>query len=718
MPAINHSSSSLQNLAAAPDAPRYPAFPDGRSFRGEANTENRAQRHPGHTVYLQRTLSEGALSFVSHIDTEGKRIAPDRVITHTPRLAALSRPTLAAPAAVPPKYPLKDFFRHPDQTHFNLSEDGRWLAFMRPLGVDGQPPRLNIFVQRLEGASPAGEARSLTSETARDVTGYVWKGSDTILYAKDFGGDENYHILAVNMHSGKSVDLTPHENSRAYVSDQLKDDPDHVLLAHNNRDPKLFDVYRVNVRSGESRLVAQNPGNILSWQTDHAGKLRAATTLDGLTASVLYRDEEGQPFRTIITTDYRSSVKPALFTFDNKKLYAISNRGRDTMALVCIDPDSPDTEEIVFDPREVDLRSVSYSRLRQVLTSVTYETDTPQRRFLDAQMEDIYRRLGDRLPGYRLGLHSDTRDETKFIVTAYNDRTPGTRYLYDVRTDELHKLADIKPALPEADMAPMKPVSFQSRDGLTLHGYLTLPLGRPEQNLPVIVHPHGGPWSRDSWGYDSLVQFLTNRGFAVLQINFRGSTGYGRKFWEAGFGQWGLSMQDDITDGVQWLIAQGIADPKRIGIYGASYGGYATLAGVTFTPDLYAAAVDYVGVSNLFTFMDTIPPYWKPMRERLYDMVGHPEKDKDRLARISPALHVDRIKAPLFIAQGAKDPRVSKAESDQVVEALRKRGVEVDYMVKDNEGHGFRNEENKFEFYEAMEKFFVRHLMSGPDIEA
>ncbi|ARP84321.1 S9 family peptidase [Bordetella genomosp. 8] len=666
---------------------------------------------------MRRTLSDGALSLVAHVRTDRKRVSPNAVITHTPPLAAPRRPALAAPATIPPQYPLKDFFRHPDQTRFSLSEDGSWLAFMRPVSVDGQPPRMNIFVQRLEGAAPMGEARSITRETARDISSYVWKGSSTILYAKDFGGDENFHILAVDMRSGSTVDLTPYENCRAYISDPLADDPDHILLAHNNRDPKIFDIYRVNPHSGVSHLVGLNPGNVISWQTDHAGKLRVALTLDGLNCAVLYRDAEEQPFRTIIATDYRTSIKPVLFTFDNRQLYAISNRGRDTKALVCIDPANPDTEEILFNPHEVDVSNVGYSRLRRVLTSVTYETDKLQRRFLDAQTEDLYRRLADRLHGYQLALHSDTRDETKFIVSTYNDRTPGTRYLYDVTTDELRKLADIKPGLPESDMAPMRPIRFQSRDGLALHGYLTLPLGRREQDLPVIVHPHGGPWSRDSWGYDSQVQFLANRGFAVLQVNFRGSTGYGRKFWEAGFGQWGLSMQDDITDGVRWLIAQGIADPKRIGIYGASYGGYATLAGVTFTPDLYAAAVDYVGISNMFTFMASTPPYWKPMLERLYDMVGHPEKDKDRLVRTSPALHVDRIKTPLFIAQGAKDPRVNKAESDQVVQALRKRGVEVDYMVKDDEGHGFRNEENSLEFYEAMEKFFARHLISGPDIE-
>jgi dipeptidyl aminopeptidase/acylaminoacyl peptidase len=259
-------------------------------------------------------------------------------------------------------------------------------------------------------------------------------------------------------------------------------------------------------------------------------------------------------------------------------------------------------------------------------------------------------------------------------------------------------------------MARAQPVQYKSRDGLTINGYLTLPLGRPAKNLPVIVNPHGGPWFRDSWGYNPEVQFLANRGYAVFQMNFRGSTGFGRKFWEASFKQWGRTMQDDITDGVNWLIKEGIADPKRIGIYGGSYGGYATLAGVTMTPDLYAAAVNYVGVSNMFTFMSTIPPYWEPMRDMIYEMVGHPEKDKELLRSVSPVFLVDKIKTPILVAQGARDPRVNKAESDQIVEALRKRGVTVEYIVKDNEGHGFANEENQFEFYEAMERFFAQHL--------
>ena len=256
----------------------------------------------------------------------------------------------------------------------------------------------------------------------------------------------------------------------------------------------------------------------------------------------------------------------------------------------------------------------------------------------------------------------------------------------------------------------MEPLSYVSRDGLTINGYLTLPKGVKPQNLPLVVNPHGGPWVRDEWGYDPEVQFLANRGYAVFQMNYRGSTGYGKSFEHAGYKQWGKKMQDDITDGVNWLIKKGLADKKRIGIYGASYGGYATLAGLAFTPDLYTCGVDYVGISNLFTFLKTIPPYWKPELLMMYERVGHPVKDKNLLEEASPVFHADKINAPLLVIQGASDPRVNINESNQIVSALKKRGIDVIYIVKGNEGHGFRNEENRFEVYEAMEKFFAKYL--------
>jgi dipeptidyl aminopeptidase/acylaminoacyl peptidase len=618
----------------------------------------------------------------------------------------------SANSNIPPQFPIKDFFANPERAYFRLSEDGKTLGFMQPVITAEGTRRMNVFVQPLQGSALLGQPRQLTKETARDINNYDWKGSNRILYVKDFGGDENFHVVSVDVRTGAITDLTPGEKVRAGILDILRDDPHHILVSHNRRNAEVFDVYRIDLRSGKETPVARNPGDIIGWQTDHAGRLRVAVKTEGLNTTLLYRPTEQSEFKPIVTTDYKTEIEPAFFTFDNKKLYAISNRGRDKKALVVIDPNAPETEQVVFEHPDVDIGGVNYSHRRKKLTVVNYETAKTEYKHLDPLIENVFKRLQTKLPGYEFALQSATLAEDKFIVAAFNDRTPGARYLYDVKSDGLTKLGDINPKIPAAAMAPMRPIQYKSRDGLTINGYLTLPVGRDPKNLPCVINPHGGPWHRDSWGYNPEVQFLANRGFCVLQMNFRGSTGYGRKFWEASFGQWGLKMQDDVSDGVKWLVAEGYADPKRVGIYGGSYGGYTTLAGIAFTPELYAAAVSYVGVSNLFTFMNTIPPYWKPLLPKFQDMVGHPEKDAERLRATSPVFHADKIRTPLFVAQGARDPRVNKAESDQMVEALKKRGVDVQYMVKDNEGHGFRSEENQFEFYGAMEKFLKQHLTS------
>lgn len=596
--------------------------------------------------------------------------------------------------------PMRDFFKNSQEAAHQISPDGKYLSWVAPY-----ERRMNVHVRPLAG----GPTVRVTSETARDISGYFWKG-DRILYVKDFGGDENFHVVSVNLKGEDLKDLTPGEKVRAQIVDGLPDDDGHIIVSHNKRDAKVFDVFRTNVATGAEKLIAQNPGNITSWGTDHDGKLRVAGTTDGVNTTLLYREKEEDAFKPLLTTNFKESVGPLFFTFDNKRLYVASNRGRDKLGIFEFDPVTAKEGKLIGEHADVDMDGLNFSRKRKVLTTLTYTTWKGQRTFLDKESEAMFKAVEAKLPGYEISFVSANKAEDKFIVATYNDKTRGKRYLYDKATGKLDFLADISPWLPESELADMKPVSYKSRDGLTINGYLTLPKGVAAKNLPVVVNPHGGPWARDSWRFNPEVQFLANRGYAVFQMNFRGSTGYGRKFWEASFKQWGKSMQDDVTDGVQWLVKEGIADPKRVAIYGGSYGGYTTLAGVTFTPDLYAAAVDYVGVSNLFTFMGTIPPYWKPYLEMLYEMVGHPEKDKDLLASASPVMHADKIKTPLFIAQGAKDPRVNKAESDQMVEALKKRGVTVEYMVKDNEGHGFRNEENRFEFYEAMEKFLGTHL--------
>jgi dipeptidyl aminopeptidase/acylaminoacyl peptidase len=378
--------------------------------------------------------------------------------------------------------------------------------------------------------------------------------------------------------------------------------------------------------------------------------------------------------------------------------------------LVEFDPTTAKEVRLIYENPDADITGLDYSKLRKVLTVLYYETDKPQKYFLDSLAEQIDNKIKSQLPEYSFQITRKSKDETRLLVYVNSDRYFGGYYLYNVKSDEFNKLADFYPWLKEEDMAEMKPITYQSRDGLTIQGYLTLPKGVKAKNLPVVINPHGGPWARDSWGFNPEVQFLANRGYAVLQMNFRGSTGYGKKFWEASFKQWGRTMQDDITDGVKWLLSQGIADSTRIAIYGGSYGGYATLAGITITPELYCCAVDYVGVSNIFTWMKSIPPYWEPFRQMTYEMLGDPVKDSLMLAEVSPVFLVDRIKCPLLVAQGANDPRVNINESNQIVEALRKRGVTVEYLVKDNEGHGFFNQENQFDFYRAMEKFLATHM--------
>jgi dipeptidyl aminopeptidase/acylaminoacyl peptidase len=615
-------------------------------------------------------------------------------------LAALCLVSIAN-AKEAPLIPMKDFFRNPEKVYFQLSPDGAYLAFLQPW-----ESRLNVHVQKV------GEEKvtRITEATARDVQGYAWKGNDRIIYVLDKGGDENFRLYAVGIDGSNPKDLTPYDKVRVEIVDILEDNPTEMLISMNKRNPQLFDVYRINVNTGDMTVIAENPGNVSGWQTDNAGRLRVATTSDGVNTSLLYRKTEADSFRTIVTTSFKEQIAPLYFTFDDAMLYVSSNIGRDKAAIYKYDVENGKLLDLIYEHPEVDVERILRSKLRKVVTGVTYVTDKTHYQFFDDQRRALQERLEQLVPGVEVGVAGMSKDETKILAVGYSDRSQGSYYFYDRGTDKLTKLVDISPWINEADMAPMKPVQYTSRDGLTIHGYLTVPVGVEPRNLPVVVNPHGGPWYRDRWGYNPEVQFLANRGYAVLQMNFRGSTGYGKAFWEASFKEWGGKMQDDITDGVAWLIKEGIADPKRVAIYGASYGGYATLAGLTFTPDLYACGVDYVGVSNLFTFMNTIPPYWELGRKMFYEMVGDPEKDKDRMTAASPFYHADKIKAPLLVAQGANDPRVNKAESDQIVNALKTRGIDVPYMVKDNEGHGFMLEENRFDFYRAMEQFLGKHL--------
>src|SRR5688572_4210425 len=517
--------------------------------------------------------------------------------------------------AVAPLIPMKDFFRNPEKVAYQLSPNGEYLAFLQPW-----EKRLNVFVEKIGSGQPAVR---VTSAKARDISGYTWKGDNRIVYIQDTGGDENYRLYAVGTDGSNPRDLTPFEKVRAQIIDRLERNENEILVGLNKRNPQIHDVYRINVNTGEMQMIAENPGNYTGWGTDWDGNLRIAITTDGVNNSLMMRKTEADKFAPVVTTTFRETISPLVFTPDNKQLYVATNIGRDKTAIVKYDVETKKEIEKIYEHPEVDVTNLLTSRKRRVITGVAYVTDKQNYQFFDKDRADLQKDLERRLPGYEVRLAGCNLDEDKCLVRTFTDRSLGTYYFYDRKAKDLRKLADVSPWLNDQDLVPMKPITYQSRDGLTIHGYPTLPKGVPARNLPVVVNPHGGPWARDVWGYNPEVQFLANRGYAVLQMNFRGSTGYGRKFWEASFKQWGKAMQDDITDGVQWLITQGIADPSRIAIYGGSYGGYATLAGVTFTPDLYSCAVDYVGVSNLFTFLKTIPPYWKPYLEMMYEMFGN-----------------------------------------------------------------------------------------------
>lgn len=602
-----------------------------------------------------------------------------------------------------PLLDMETFFKNGEKSSFRISPDGNYFSYRADY-----KGKTNIFVQKVTDSV----AVRVTNDTLRSIYSYFWKGN-RIVYAQDTGGDENYQLFSVKADGSDLKALTPFPGVRSDIIDALLEvdgKEKELIVQINKRVQEYFDPYLLNIETGALTLLYNNKENYDSWVTDNNGNIRLASETDGVNITWHYRYSDKEPFTPLLTTSFKDIFTPASFDKDNKNIYALSNIGRDKVVLVEYDPViKKDIQELYSDDK-YDLSYINYDRKKQALISVYWEAEKEEKHFFDKEWEKIQIDLDKKFKGYGPTIVSYDDARTRAIVWTGNDRAHVRYYIYDFKTGETRLAANPYPWIDEKQMSHVKPITYRSRDGLEIHGYLTLPLGVEPKNLPVVINPHGGPWARDSWFFNPEVQFLANRGYAVLQMNFRGSTGYGKKFWEASFKQWGKTMQDDITDGVDWLISEGIADEKRIAIYGGSYGGYATLAGIAFTPDLYAAAVDYVGVSNLFTFMNTIPPYWKPYLDQFHEMVGNPAKDSLLLASASPALHADKIKTPLLVVQGANDPRVNKAESDQMVEALKKRGVDVEYMVKDNEGHGFANEDNIFDFYRAMEKFLERHL--------
>lgn len=629
---------------------------------------------------------------------------------------ALAVSAWAQASAQPPLLDRELLFGDPEIIGAQLSPDGQFIAFFKPYNGTR-----NIWVKRTE--EPFSAAKPVTADTKRPVPAYFWsRDGKHILFVQDTGGNENFNVYAVNpaevRPAGQEVptarNLTDAKGVRASIYSVPKNEPDLIYVGLNDRDPAWHDLYRVRISTGERTLMRTNTDRIAGWLFDIKGQLRlAARAADNGDTEVLRVDENG--FTKIYSCTVFETCDPVRFHKDSKRVYMITNKGDNTnlTRLVLFDPDAGKEELVEADPmNRVDLGGPQFSDATDELIATIYEDERTRTYWRDKSYEADYKLLQKKLPGKEINFESSTKDEHLFTISATSDTEPGEIYLFDRKTKSLTLQYRFREKLPREHLAQMQTIRYKSSDGLEVPAFLTLPKGATPKNLPLVVHPHGGPWARDSWRYNSFVQFFANRGYAVLQPNFRGSTGYGKKFLNAGNKEWGEKMQDDITWGVKHLITQGIVDPKRVGIMGGSYGGYATLAGLAFTPDLYAAGISYVGPSNLITLLESIPPYWEAVRKTFHVRMGDPTtpEGKAQLERQSPLNSATKIKASLLVVQGANDPRVKKAESDQIVIALRERGFPVEYIVAPDEGHGFARPVNNMAMIATAEKFFAKHL--------
>jgi dipeptidyl aminopeptidase/acylaminoacyl peptidase len=618
-------------------------------------------------------------------------------------------------AQQPPIIDRELFFGDPEISGAQISPDGKYIAFMKPWNKTR-----NVWVKRTEEPFPA--AKLVTADTKRPIPGYFWsRDSKYILYVQDKAGDENYNVYAVNPADSPAAgaeapparNLTDVKKVRAAIYAVPKTEPDLIYVGLNDRDPAWHDLYKVKISTGERTLLRKNTDRITSWVFDLKDQLRLATrSADNGDTEFLRVDADG--FKKIYSCDVFETCYPVRFHKDNQRLYIVTNTGSaDLVRLAVLDPQTGQDELVESDPlNRVDFGGALISEVSDQILATIYNDEKLRIYWKDKGFEADYKLLQSRLPGKVVQPGSHTKDEQLWLISGYSDTEPGETYLFDRKTKKLTLQYRIREKLVREQMAAMTPVRYKSVDGLEIPAYLTLPKGLPPKNLPAMVTPHGGPWGRDVWGYSSMTQFLANRGYAVLSMNFRGSTGYGKKFLNAGNKEWGQKMQDDVTWGVKYLAAEGIADAKRVGIMGGSYGGYATLAGVAFTPDVYAAAVSVVGPSNLITLLNSIPPYWEQIRKMFHKRMGDPgtPEGKAQLERQSPLNSAAKIKTPLMVVQGANDPRVNKAESDQIVIALRDRGFPVEYLVAPDEGHGFARPVNNMAMFAAAEMFLAKHL--------
>jgi dipeptidyl aminopeptidase/acylaminoacyl peptidase len=617
-------------------------------------------------------------------------------------------------AGVPPLIDRELIFGNPEIAAAELSPNGQYIAFLKPW-----KDTRNVYVKSV--GEPFSAARLLTTESKRPVAGYFWtRDSKYILYVKDNDGDENYNVYAVDPSAKPeagadapvSRDLTGLKGVRVILYEAPKSDPDIVYIGLNDRDKAWHDLYKLRISTGEKTLLRKNTDRIVGWSFDLKGQLRLAErNADNGDTEILRVDAD--KLTNIYSCSVFETCAPVHFLPDSSRLYMETNKGMDLISLVLLDPATGMTEMVESDPLgKVDLGGATFSEATDNLLETWYFHDRVKIYFKDKAFGEDNHWIEHHYPGEEIKVVSRTRDESLWLVTVVSDREPGRTVLFDRKAHMLTPQFKIWEKLPRQDLTEMKSVTYKSSDGLEIPAYLTLPKGIPAKNLPTLVIPHGGPWGRDLWGYNPLAQFFANRGYAVLMPNFRGSTGYGRKFLDAGNLEWGRKMQDDVTWGVKYLVAEGIADPKRVGILGGSYGGYATLAGVAFTPDLYAAAVDIVGPSNLITLMESIPPYWEAARKTFAVRMGDVStaEGKALLAERSPLNFTDKIKTPLLVAQGANDPRVNRHEAEQIVIALRDRGFPVEYLLAPDEGHGFARPVNNLALFMESEKFLAQHL--------
>jgi dipeptidyl aminopeptidase/acylaminoacyl peptidase len=618
-------------------------------------------------------------------------------------------------AQQPPLIDRQLFFGEVEISGAQVSPNGEYISFLKPY-----KGTRNIWVKKV--SEPFSAARPVSVEATRPVRGYFWsRDSKYILYVQDAGGDENFNVYAIDPTAAADPttgvpptrDLTNLKGVRTELYAAPKAKPDILYIGLNDRDPHWHDLYELHISTGEKTLLRKNTEKIAGWDFDHDGNLRLAERTSQTGDNEILRvDPDG--FKLIYSCSVLEECGVSDFDGANKQVYITTNKGAlNFTELELLDPATGTTTKVESDPENrVDLRGVHTSEVDYRILYTVYEDDRPRLYFRDKEFEKEYRWLQSKLPGKEIAFGARSNDENIWVLTAYSDTEPGETYIWDRKAKALTLQYSIREEIPRTSLSETRPYHYKSSDGLDIPAYLTLPKGLPAKKLPLVVFPHGGPWGRDSFGYNSFAQFFANRGYAVLQPNFRASTGYGKQFLNAGNGQWGRKMQDDITWGVKALIADGTVDPKRVGIFGGSYGGYATLAGVAFTPNLYAAAVAYVAPSNLITLLDAIPPYWEAGRKQMYTRMADPTTPDGKALLIaeSPLTQAKAIVTPLMVVQGKNDPRVNVRESNQIVAAVRDNGKPVEYLVAPDEGHGFARPINNLAMVTAMEEFFAKYL--------